>query len=148
MKDSKTGFVEVDGANLYYEIAGEGPDIVLVHAGFVDHRMWDEQFAAFAQRYRVVRYDMRGFGVSRFTQGPFAHRRDLQQLLQALGIAHAHLVGCSMGGGVVIDFALDYSGMADSLVLVNSALGGYPFQGDMPKPLQELFAAINEHDFE
>ncbi len=145
---SKTGVVEVGGANLYYEMAGEGPDLVFVHAGFVDSRMWDDQMADFARHYRVLRYDMRGFGESKFSEGPFSHRRDLHDLLQALGIERARLVGCSMGGGAVIDFALAYPAQAAALVLVNSGLGGYPFQGEMPKPLQELMAALFARDFE
>ena len=55
----KDTFAEVNGARLYYEIAGEGPPLVLVHAGLADGRMWDEQFQEFAKHYRVLRYDRR-----------------------------------------------------------------------------------------
>lgn len=142
----QSGTAPIEGARLYYEIAGAGPPLVLVHAGFVDRRMWDEQFPVFAQHYRVIRYDRRGFGNSTLTPGPFSHRRDLYQLLQFLGIERAHLLGCSMGGGVIIDFALEHPTMTTSLVLVSSALGGYQFQGDMPKPLQELITALQAQD--
>jgi pimeloyl-ACP methyl ester carboxylesterase len=142
----QTGTAPIEGAELYYELAGAGPPLVLVHAGFVDRRMWDEQVPIFAQHYRVVRYDRRGFGNSTLTPGPFSHRRDLYQLLQFLGIERAHLLGCSMGGAAIIDFALEHPEMTTSLVLVSSALGGYQFQGDMPKPLQELFAALQAND--
>lgn len=143
----QTGRVLLDGGDLYYEIAGEGPSLVLAHAGFVDCRMWDEQFPVFAQHYRVLRYDRRGFGNSQFTSGPFSHRRDLYRLLKYLGIERAHLLGCSAGGATIVDFALEHPEMTASLVLVSSALSGYQFQGDMPKPLQQLFAALQVKDF-
>ena len=105
IKGLQTGKVHLDGADLYYEMAGEGPSLVLAHAGFLDRRMWDDQFPVLAQHYRVVRYDRRGFGNSTLTPGPFSHRRDLYQLLEFLGIERAHLLGCSIGGAAIIDFA-------------------------------------------
>ena len=148
VKGLQTGYADIEGASLYYEIAGEGPSVVLSHAGFVDRRMWDEQFPVFAGRYRVVRYDRRGFGNSRLSPGPFSHRRDLYQLLKLLKIERAHLLGCSAGGGTIIDFALEHPEMTASLVLVSSALGGYQFQGAMPQLLQELFTAVNAGDLD
>mgnify|MGYP001193080655 CR=1 FL=1 len=142
----QTGTAQLEGAELYYEIAGEGPPLVLVHAGFVDRRMWDDQFPVFACHHKVIRYDQRGFGNSKATPGPFSHRRDLYQLLQFLGVDRAHLLGCSMGGATIIDFALEYPEMTASLIPVSSALGGYPLTGDMPEPLQELFAALQGND--
>ncbi len=148
VKGLQTGWARLEGADLYYEIAGEGPSLVLAHAGFVDRRMWDDQFPVLAQSYRVLRYDRRGFGNSRFTPGPFSHRGDLYQLLKFLGLRRAHLLGCSAGGGTIIDFALEHPDMTTSLVLVSSALGGYQFQGDMPRPLQQLFAAVQANDLD
>jgi pimeloyl-ACP methyl ester carboxylesterase len=144
----QTGTEHVQGTDLYYEIAGDGPALVLAHAGFVDRRMWDEQFTVFAEHYRVIRYDRRGFGNSKMTPGAFSHRRDLHGLLARLGLEHAHLLGCSAGGGVMIDFALEHPQMVTSLVLVSSAVGGYQFQGDMPKPMQDLSAAIQSKELE
>jgi pimeloyl-ACP methyl ester carboxylesterase len=146
VKGLQSGRAHLEGADLYYEIAGEGPSLVLAHAGFVDGRMWDEQFPVLARHYRVVRYDRRGFGHSTLTPGPFSHRRDLYQLLQFLGIKRAHLLGCSVGGATIIDFALEHPDMTSSLILVSSALGGYQFQGDVPRPLQELMAALQAND--
>jgi pimeloyl-ACP methyl ester carboxylesterase len=116
--------IEINGAQLYYEVAGSGPVVVLIHAGIADCRMWDAQFAVFAERYRVVRYDQRGFGRSSMPAGPYALRDDLRELLRALGIERATLVGTSMGGGVALDCALAYPDLAEALVLVGSGLGG------------------------
>ena len=55
------GFVDVAGGRLWAQAAGEGAGVVLAHAGIADARMWDPQWAAFAARHRVVRYDLRGF---------------------------------------------------------------------------------------
>src|SRR5215208_6153352 len=60
----ETGMAEVNGARIYYEAAGEGDPLVLVHAGIADSRMWEDQLMAFADRYRVIRHDMRGFGTT------------------------------------------------------------------------------------
>lgn len=126
MSRTEQGHIEVNGARLYYEVAGSGPAIALIHAGIADCRMWDAQFAAFAERYRVVRYDQRGFGRSSMPPGPYAPRDDLRELLRALGIARATLVGVSMGGGVALDCALDHPDLVEALVLVASGLGGSP----------------------
>jgi len=144
VKELQTGIADIEEASLYYEIAGEGPYLVLAHAGIADRRMWDDQFPVFAQHYRVIRYDRRGFGNSKMVRGPFSHRHDLYQLLKFFGVEQAHLLGCSMGGATIIDFTLEHPEMTASLVLVSSALGGYQYQGDMPKPLLDLTTALQK----
>nr|MBA2511214.1 alpha/beta fold hydrolase [Rubrobacteraceae bacterium] len=62
-----------------------------------DSRMWDGQFEPFAQHYRTIRHDMRGFGRSPMVEGPYSHHADLLALLDALEIDRAAFVGCSMG---------------------------------------------------
>ncbi|MEZ4678612.1 MAG: alpha/beta hydrolase [Caldilineaceae bacterium] len=56
------GYAEVHGAQLYYERTGRGEPFVFLHAGIADHRMWATQFYALADRYTVIRYDLRGYG--------------------------------------------------------------------------------------
>ena len=60
----ETGFVKVNGAKLYYERAGAGPSLVMIHAGIADCRMWEHEFAALADSYQTLRFDMRGYGRS------------------------------------------------------------------------------------
>jgi pimeloyl-ACP methyl ester carboxylesterase len=124
------GFVEMDRTNFYYELAGEGEPLVFVHAGIADSRMWDDQFHPFAQSYRVLRYDRRGFGRSPMVAGPYSHHGDLYALLRFLGIERAHLVGCSQGAKTITDFALEHPEMISSLVLVAPALGGFAYTGE------------------
>ena len=59
---TESGYAEVNGAQIYYDVTGAGYPLAFVHAGVADHRMWDDQVAFFADRYRVIRMDLRGFG--------------------------------------------------------------------------------------
>lgn len=145
---TQSGYAAVNGAQLYYEIAGDGQPLVLVHAGIADRRMWDGQIAPFAKRYRVIRYDMRGYGRSAMVEGEFSHRADLHGLLSFLGVERAYLLGCSMGGGAIIDFALEHPAMAGALITVGSAPGGYEFTGDPPRQWNDLVAAFKQGDLE
>lgn len=119
------GMAEVNGTRLYYEVAGEGHPLVLIHAGIADSRMWDDQFALFAERYRVVRYDLRGFGKSECPPGPYTLRDDLYGLLSFLGMRKTYLIGCSMGGSLAIDFTLEHPDMVGALTPVCAGLGGF-----------------------
>jgi pimeloyl-ACP methyl ester carboxylesterase len=63
--EPESGFAEVAGTSLYYEVVGNGEPLVLVHAGIADRRMWDWQLGAFAEDHRVIRYDIRGWAAAR-----------------------------------------------------------------------------------
>ncbi|HKS30741.1 MAG TPA: alpha/beta fold hydrolase [Pyrinomonadaceae bacterium] len=146
----ESGFAEIGGARLFYEQAGEGDALVLVHAGIADARMWDEQFQVFARSFRVVRYDRRGFGRTRASDGSarFSHHEDLYNLLRFLEIERAIFVGCSQGGKTVMDLTLEHAEVTRALVLVASALGGFEFKGDGPRQLAELERADEAGDVE
>lgn len=124
---ARSRLVEVEGGRLYVEEDGEGPAVVFLHPGLWDCRTWDDQFASFADRYRVLRYDVRGYGKSsRPVPGvAYSHVRDLVAVLDDAGIDRAAFVGCSMGGGIEIDFALEHRSRVTALVLVAPGLGGY-----------------------
>ena len=140
-KDSNSGYAQINGVRLYYEIDGEGSDLVFVHAGCADHRMWAEQISAFAHDHKVLCYDMRGYGRSTISTSTFSNRDDLYDLLETLGIQQGHFVACSMGSFTVTDFALEYPEKVQSLVLVSPALSGYQYQGQPPKPVLEMIDA-------
>jgi pimeloyl-ACP methyl ester carboxylesterase len=142
------GTAAVNGAELHYEVAGGGEPLVLVHAGIADGRMWDAQVDFFSRRYRTIRYDLRGFGRSPMVGGPYSHHADLRALLDALGVDQAILVGCSMGGAAVLDFALENPGRARSLVLGGSAISGFEFDEKPPEEWDELVAADEAGDLE
>ena len=120
-----SGYISVDGGKLFYEIAGEGDWIVLLHDGIVHREVWDNQFPSFAKKYRVVRYDRRGYGKSTFPKAPFSHIEDLNQLFVLLKIDKAIIFGISGGGELAIDFTLKYPEKISTLVLVGAVVSGY-----------------------
>ncbi|GAC1398339.1 MAG: alpha/beta hydrolase [Ktedonobacteraceae bacterium] len=146
-----TGYAEVNGTRLYYEVVGEGHPLMLIHGGLVDRRLWDDQFDAFAQHYRVLRYDVRGFGNSSVpTHGDFTMVDDLYHLLKFLGIEKTYLMGLSMGGGIAIDFTLAYPEMVDALITVGAGVSGFEWPGtEESQKLGEMIdAALKRGDFE
>jgi pimeloyl-ACP methyl ester carboxylesterase len=116
---------EINGASIHYEIVGEGYPLILIHAGIADSRLWQHQVSEFAQHYKVVRYDLRGFGLSTIPDGESSHYRDLHALLQYLHIDKAHLCGVSVGGSTAIDFTLSYPHMVSALITVGSSASGW-----------------------
>jgi len=148
MKTITSGLIDVDGGKLYYEMAGTGTTLVLTHAGFVDSGMWDGDWEAFTHSYRVIRYDMLGYGKSSPAQGPVCRRDDLVHLLHELGVERAVLLGCSMGGEVTLDLALEHPQIAAGLVLVSSTPSGFQPQGAPPANLLEMIAAAQKGDLE
>ena len=117
---------------------GTGPALVFLHAGVADKRMWRDQMAAFADRFRVVAYDRRGFGETRCRPETFSHMQDLRAVLDKLGIEQATLVGCSQGGRFAVDFALAYPQRVARLVLVAPAIGGAPQPQELPDDIDNL----------
>lgn len=146
MTHTTGGYLNINGGSIYYEMAGAGHPLVMVHAGVADRRMWDDQWEAFAQHYRVIRFDMRGFGKSDPANAPLCRRRDLRDLLDQLAIERAHLIGCSMGGEVIIDFALEYPDRVSALIPVCAAPSGFEMQGEPPAYLFEMIAAVEAGD--
>ncbi|HEU4329146.1 MAG TPA: alpha/beta fold hydrolase [Roseiflexaceae bacterium] len=120
-----SGFAGIEGARLYYEVFGAGQPLVLLHAGWLDRRIWDPQIPALASRFLVIRYDLRGFGRSTMPDAPYSDVQDLRALLGALDVGRATLVGLSLGGTVAIDFALANPAMVAGLALVGPGLRGY-----------------------
>jgi pimeloyl-ACP methyl ester carboxylesterase len=152
MSDTKhvqTGFAEVNGTTLYYEVAGAGHPFVLLHGHLLDRRSWDDQFAAFAERYKVIRYDQRGFGDSGLIERgkTYSDRRDLYELMKFLGIESAYLMGCSGGGSLAIDFTLEHPEMVDALIPVTAGVSGFrPSEEMMQKhpDLVRMFTGMDE----
>ena len=127
----KTGYLEVLDGKLYYEVAGEGEWIVLVHDGNLHSVTWDEQFPVFSKNYKVVRYDRRGYGKSTYPEKPYSNIEDLAEVFRQLNIDKATLMGMSAGGGLVIDFTLEHPEKVTGLVLVGAVVSGYGYSDHM-----------------
>jgi 3-oxoadipate enol-lactonase len=117
--------LEVPGGRLNYELDGSGPAVVLVHAGVAHLRMWDEQVAAWRDRFQLIRFDCRGFGRTTCDDVPYSNRDDVRRLMDHVGVERAALVGASRGGQIAVDFALENPDRVSALVLVGSGLGGF-----------------------
>ena len=142
---TQTGFAEVNGTRLYYEVAGSGRPLILIHGMTLDTRMWDDQFETLAEHCQVVRYDARGFGKSAVPTGEsYAHTDDLKALLEYLGIAHAFILGLSMGGGIAIDFALAHPEATDALIPVDSRLTGWQMDAEFAAYLSAVRSRAQE----
>ena len=139
--EATQGFAAVNGTRLYYEDAGSGTPVVLVHGLCLNHRMWDAQLDALLERFRVIRYDVRGFGKSAVPDKPFRHADDLRALLEHLDAPAAHVVGLSMGGRIALQFAVLYPEQTRRLVLVDSALDGYDWDADWDASLDAIATA-------
>ncbi len=138
MAQIQTGYAEINNARLYFEFAGRGTPFVMIHAGIADCRMWEEEFAHFAKSHQVLRFDMRGYGKSMPVAGEFNIQDDLRALLAFLDIGPpVILMGCSIGAGLAIDYALTHPDEVQSLILVGGEPAG--FEADVEWP-EELFA--------
>ncbi|MEO7295538.1 MAG: alpha/beta fold hydrolase [Candidatus Limnocylindria bacterium] len=120
-----SGFLETNGARIYYEADGDGPAVILIHAGVANLRMWDDQVTALRERYRVIRYDTRGFGQTVTDAGEYSNRADIAALLDHVGEDSAHVLGISRGGKIALDFALEYPYRTRSVVVAAGGIGGY-----------------------
>jgi 3-oxoadipate enol-lactonase len=122
---SFSGVASVNSTTLYYESRGTGPAVVLLEGGNLDRRMWDDQWDQLAAGFRLIRYDVRGFGSSGPTGSPYSAQEDLYALLRYLRIDRVSLVGLSLGGRIAIDFALEHPAMVKALVLAGPGLSGW-----------------------
>lgn len=145
-----------NGVVTFYEDAGNGPVVVLIHGHSADLRTWDYQVRPLVEAgFRVIRYDVRGHGRSMVAPGGYTwagYSADLRDLLDRLNVERpiterldvpaVHLVGLSMGGGIALKFALDNPGRALSLTLVDSALPGFTYSEEFSAQIEALVEAV------
>ena len=132
--------VQVKGGEIWADDSGgDGIPVVLLHPGVADSRVWDRVAPAFVERYRVIRYDSRGFGRSPAPTVEYSLAEDLRAILDHFGVPRAVLVGSSMGGATAISLALDEPDRVAGLALLVPGITGYP---DLESP--ELNARIGE----
>lgn len=110
---------------LWWEEAGSGEPLVLLHEGVVDSRIWGRLVPLLAEDFRVVAYDQRGYGRSPMWDGPYSPVDDLLGVLDAAGIERATVVGASRGGRIALSAALLAPERVGGLVLLGSGLPGH-----------------------
>ncbi|MGW9117620.1 alpha/beta fold hydrolase [Streptomyces sp. NPDC055663] len=114
---SELKFFETEDGRLVHRDTGEGPLLVLLHGGFLDHGMWDHQVPELSRHHRVIVPDARGHGGSANATRPFRHTDDLAALLRHLDAGPAVLAGVSMGAATAVDTALEYPDLVRALVV-------------------------------
>lgn len=120
----------VNGANIYYEETGAGPEaIVFAHGLLWSGRMYDNQVAVLKERFRCITFDFRGQGQSQVTETGYdmdTLTADAAALIKTLGCAPCHFVGLSMGGFVGMRLAIRYPGLIKSLILLETSADPEP----------------------
>ncbi|MER6287542.1 alpha/beta fold hydrolase [Streptomyces sviceus] len=120
-------FTSTDG-DLAYRDTGTGDLVVLVHPGYVDHRIFDHQVPALVSAgYRVIAPDVRGHGFSANASGPFRWADDLGDLLRHLDAGPAVLVGLCMGAAVATDTALEHPGLVRALAVCGGGTSAFEY---------------------
>ena len=139
--------VELNGARIHYKRSGAGYPVVFLHAGVGDSRMWAPQAAGLDDHFDVITPDMRGYGKSELPARSWSPVADVLALMDVLRIREApHLVGCSIGGGVAIDFALEHPERVSKLVLVGAGVSGQPHDHKYDDLYADVDAAEETND--
>ena len=115
--------VDVNGARLWYDEAGSGPAVLLLHGGLGDSGLWEPVVPFLAERFRTIRTDLRFFGRSTGPAVPWSWEEDVVGVLDELGIERAALVGLSLGGRIALDIALAHPERLWAVVGVAPGLG-------------------------
>jgi 3-oxoadipate enol-lactonase len=117
--------VDVNGARLWYDEAGDGEVVLLLHGGLGDSGLWEPVVPFLAERFRTIRTDLRFFGRSTGPAVPWSWEEDVVGVLDGLGVERAALVGLSMGGKVALNLALAHPERLWAVVGVAPALAGH-----------------------
>src|SRR3954471_20029249 len=124
---ARMAFAPVNGQQLYYEdTGGTGPAVVLGHGFLMDHEMFAPQVDALRDRYRVITWDERGFGLTEFDGEPFTYwdsAADCVALLDHLGVDRAVVGGMSQGGFLSLRAALAAPDRVRALILLDTQSG-------------------------
>jgi 3-oxoadipate enol-lactonase len=125
---------------VWYDLNGEGPPVVLLHAGVTDSRLWEPQLHSFPRAHTVMRVDLPGFGNSPFETNPVSFRGAVRDAMDAEGIDRAALVGVSLGGNTALELTLESPERVSALVLVGAGLPDH----DWSEEVRSFFAAEDE----
>jgi pimeloyl-ACP methyl ester carboxylesterase len=120
--------VPVDGGEVWADDSGgDLPPLVLLHPGVGDSRIWEPVLPGLRDHFRILRYDVRGYGHSPAPTGPYSTVADLVAVLDHFGLDRVPVAGTSMGGGTAIDLALAHPERLTSVVALCPGISGYPW---------------------
>jgi 3-oxoadipate enol-lactonase len=136
----RSGFAEINGTNIYFEMKGDGHPLVMIHGQPLDSSMWDAQFEEFSKRFQTIRFDLASYGKSSSHNNDYSWVEDLKGILEFLEIKSTHLMGFSVGGMLAMDFTLAFPNFVDKLILVSTGLVGWSeYSAERQKFNQELY---------
>jgi pimeloyl-ACP methyl ester carboxylesterase len=120
--------IDRDGVEIHYQAHGVGPAVLLSHGYGATSRMWDGQVAAFADRYRIITWDMRGHGQSGDPADPAAYSQaltigDMAAVLDSFGVETAVIGGLSLGGVMSLGFHIAHPARVRALLLCDTGPG-------------------------
>ena len=133
---------------VWHDIQGEGPPVVLLHAGLTDARLWEPQLRSFPQSHSVLRVDLPGFGYSPFETNPVSFRGAVRDVMDAEGIDRAALVGVSLGGNTALELALESPERVSALVLVGAGLPDHEWSEEVTAFFADEEAALERGDLD
>lgn len=146
-RQDQSGFVQVGADRLYFEEAGSGQAVLLLHDGLVHSAGMDSLFRGLARHYRVIRYDRRGYGRSDTPTERYSPVADAFAVLDHLRVDRAVLLGASAGGGGAIEMALARPDRVSALVLVGAVVRGHPFSAHFQQRGQMNMAPLAQADY-
>lgn len=139
--------IPVDGGTLWADDTGGNlPPLVLLHPGVGNSTIWEPMLPALTARYRVIRFDWRGYGRSPLPTGPYTLLGDLLAVLDHVGLDRVPLVGASMGGMAALSLALTHPDRVPALVLVTPGVSGYDWPDEPEDAEYEALTAAGDID--
>jgi 3-oxoadipate enol-lactonase len=143
--------LRANGILMNYELAGQGECLVLVHGAGDSLRLWEAQIAELSRYYRVLTYDIRGFGESELGDAEInvsLLAADLRELLRALEVDCAFVLGHSMGGRIALHLAIEQREMVRALILLSSGVGVGARPPGADERRRQLVEALERGDLE
>jgi 3-oxoadipate enol-lactonase len=134
--------------SVWHDLHGEGPPVVLLHAGLADSRLWEPQLRSFPRSHLVLRVDLPGFGNSPFETNPVSFRGAVRDAMDAVGIDRTALVGVSLGGNTALELALDSPERISALVLVGAGLPDHKWSEEVTSFFADEEAALERGDLD
>lgn len=119
------GIFKTKGANIYFETKGKGENLLFIHAGIADRRMWDREFFTMSKYFKTIRIDLPGYGLSDFTGGEYSYNDILNGVLEYLSVEKTYMIAASFGGKIALDFVLSNQDKCQGMILIAPAVSGW-----------------------
>ncbi|MGE0442886.1 MAG: alpha/beta fold hydrolase [Gemmatimonadales bacterium] len=139
-----TGVVSVNGAEVYYEIHGDGPPLIMLHGGVTPSEMFGAPLGEMAKAHRVIAIHTRGHGLSKDGSGPWSFEvfaDDVAAVMGHLGIGKADVMGYSSGALVALQTAIRHPDFVDKLIVISTAFRTDGYYPEVLKAFAEMPAA-------